>query len=229
MIDTLTRIETPEGVELEFSPAGPAPRALAWLLDALIRLSADAVLAAVFALFGRAGNGLFLIALFLMEWGYPVVFEVFNHGQTPGKKALGLKVLREDGAPVGWSRSMTRSLLTAVDFLPFGYGAGLTAMVLGKHFQRLGDMAAGTLVVHVAPRRRASRADAAPPGPPQPLPFPLTLPEQRAIMGFSERAPLLTRGRAEELADLLEPLTRARGSEGVRRLLTLARDLRGGS
>ena len=225
MIDTLCAVETPEGVELEFSPAGPVPRALAWIVDAGIRCALYLALASALHGLGRVGLGLTLLVLFLLEWFYPVGFEVMGGGQTPGKKLLGLRVLRADGAPVGWSRSTVRSLLAFADFLPFGFAAGLTAMLLGRRCQRLGDLAAGTLVVHVEPRQahQAAQGGAETLAPP----FPLTLPEQRAIMGFSERAPGLTLERARELADLLEPLTGASGDEGVRRLHAMARNLRG--
>lgn len=227
MIDTLCAVETPEGVELVFSPAGPVPRALAWLADLGIRAAVYLGLLTALAPLGRLGTGPALVALFLMEWFYPVGFEVLGGGQTPGKRLLGLRVLRADGAPVDWTRSTVRSLLAVVDFLPLGYCAGLLAMVLGPRCQRLGDLAAGTVVVHVEP--------AAPAAPPQPgaagealaPPFPLTLPEQQAVMGFSERVPGLTPERARELADLLEPLTGAQGEEGMRRLHALARTLRG--
>jgi uncharacterized RDD family membrane protein YckC len=228
MIDTRTAVETPEGVELAFSPAGPAARALAYAMDLAIRGVAYLVLAILLAFLGRAGQGLFLIALFLLEWFYPVAFEVLADGQTPGKRLLGLRVLRADGAPIGWSRSTVRSLLSFVDFLPFGFAAGLvTTLVTGRH-QRLGDLAAGTVVVHLDPLAAAARgidpADAAP----FPLPAePLSLVEQQAVMGFAERAPGLTGARARELADLLEPLTGARGDQGVARLQALARTLRG--
>jgi uncharacterized RDD family membrane protein YckC len=225
MIDTLCAVETPEGVELEFSPAGPVPRALAWVVDAGIRCAIYLALASALHGLGRVGLGLTLLVLFLLEWFYPVGFEVLAGGQTPGKKLLGLRVLRADGAPVGWSRSTVRSLLAFADFLPFGFAAGLTAMFLGPRCQRLGDLAAGTLVVHLEPLQ------AFPPAPAGaetlPPPFPLTLQEQQAIMGFAERAPGLTLERARELADLLEPLTGARGDEGVRRLHAMARALRG--
>jgi len=225
MIDTLCAVETPEGVELEFSPAGPAPRALAWLADLGIRVVLYAGLASLLGLLGRAGRGVLLLGLFLLEWFYPVGFEVLARGQTPGKKLVGLRVLRADGAPVGWSRSSVRSLLAFADFLPFCFAFGLCAMFLGRRFQRLGDLAAGTVVVHVEPPPPRPAPDtgegALPP------PFPLTLPEQRAVLGFSERAPGLSPERAQELSDLLEPLTGARGDEGVRRLHALARGLRG--
>lgn len=226
MIDTLCAVETPEGVELEFSPAGPVPRALAWMVDAGIRAAVYLALASVLAGLGQVGMGLLLVVLFLLEWFYPVGFEVLARGQTPGKKLLGLRVLRADGAPVGWSRSTVRSLLAFVDFMPFGFAAGLAAMLLGKRCQRLGDLAAGTVVVHLAPAPAAARA-AMGADPALAPPFPLTLPEQRAIMGFSERAPGLTPERARELADLLEPLTGAPGDAGVRRLHAMARNLRG--
>jgi len=227
MIDTRVAVETPEGVELEFSPAGPAPRALAWMADAGIRTVAYLGLASALGGLGRVGEGVLLVSVFLLEWFYPVAFEVLGHGQTPGKRLLGLRVQRADGAPVGWSRSSARSLLAFADFLPFGFAAGLVAMLLGRRFQRLGDLAADTLVVHLEP------ADPDPPRPgpepPEPLPappFPLSLAEQRALLGFAERAPRLTRERAAELADLLEPLTGARGDQGVRRIQAMALGLK---
>jgi uncharacterized RDD family membrane protein YckC len=233
MIDTLCAVETPEGVELEFSPAGPVPRALAWIVDGGIRWAAYLALASALSGLGRVGLGILLVLLFLLEWFYPVAFEVLAKGQTPGKKLLGLRVLRADGAPVGWSRSTVRSLLAFADFLPFGFAAGLIAMLLGRRCQRLGDLAAGTVVVHLALERQGgARPEAAAPiaaagEPPLPPPFPLSPPEQRAVMGFAERAPGLTPERARELADLLEPLTGARGDAGMRRLHAMARSLRG--
>jgi len=226
MIDTLCAVETPEGVELEFSPAGPVPRALAWLADAGIRAGLYLTLATLLHGLGELGTGLLLILLFLLEWFYPVAFEVLARGQTPGKKLMGLRVLRADGAPVGWSRSTARSLLAFADFLPFGFAAGLTSVLVSRRSQRLGDLAAGTVVVHLAPAPRQIQPG---PGASEALapPFPLSLPEQRAIMGFAERAPGLTPERARELADLLEPLTGAEGDEGVRRLQAMARGLRG--
>lgn len=232
MIDTRRAVETPEGVELAFSPAGPVPRALAWLADLCIRAAVYLSLASVLALLGRTGLGLLLVAMFLLEWFYPVAFEVLAGGQTPGKRMLGLRVLRADGAPVGWSRSMVRSLLATVDFLPAGYAAGLVAMIVNRRCQRLGDLAAGTVVVHAEAAARPGPAPAGPAGTAAPEaalapPWPLTLPEQRALIGFAERAPALTPERARELADLLEPLTGARGEAGVERLRAMARHLRG--
>lgn len=225
MIDTLVRVETPEGVELELSPAGPLPRLLAWLLDLVIRIAAYGALGSLLTLLGRTGLGILLVLLFVLEWGYPVGFELLNKGQTPGKRALGLKVVMEDGTPVTASASMVRSLIMTVDFLPFFYGTGLVAMAVGREFRRLGDLAAGTRVVHAPARSTRSRPLAA--GPVAMPPFPLALEEQRAILDFAERVGQLTSARAEELAALLEPVTGATGPEGVAQVMALARGLRG--
>ena len=147
MIDTRCAVETPEGVELEYSPAGPAPRTMAWFADAVLRGLLYLAVAPFLGFLGRMGIGLILIFMFLLEWFYPVAFEVLNRGQTPGKKMMNLRVLRTDGAPVGWTHASIRSLLAFADFLPFGFVTGLTAIFLSRKAQRLGDLAAGTVVV----------------------------------------------------------------------------------
>ena len=225
MIDTVRTVETPEGIALELRPAGPVPRALAWALDLGIRLAIYLSAGMVAAFLGRAGVGLMAILVFLLEWFYPVLFEVLWEGRSPGKRVMGLQVLMEDGRPEGWAPAMLRSLLMFVDFLPFFYGAGLTAMLAGKEGRRIGDLAAGTLVVHALPPPSAGRP--VPSARPALPPVPLSLEEQRAIAAFAERAPALTPERASELADILEPLTHARGAEGVHRLQAMAAAIRG--
>src|SRR5579862_5266781 len=111
MLDTLRSVETPEGIELELPVAGPVPRFLAWLLDFAIRLAVYVAAFTVLAIAGVAGLGAGMILGFLVEWFYPVLFEVFWNGQTPGKRALGLRVLSDDGTPEGWRAAMLRSLV----------------------------------------------------------------------------------------------------------------------
>ena len=82
-------------------------------------------------------------------------------GQTPGKRLFGLAVLNDDGTPVRWPGALTRNLLRAVDFLPFLYGVGLIAMLLNRDFKRLGDLAAGTVVVYQAEKVEADARDPA--------------------------------------------------------------------
>ena len=87
------------------------------------------------------------IVVFALFWGYYIAFEVTTSGQTFGKLALGLRVIKEGGYPIGFADSAIRNLVRIVDFLPFFYGVGLICMLISKKWQRLGDLAAGTLVI----------------------------------------------------------------------------------
>jgi uncharacterized RDD family membrane protein YckC len=199
-LDTVHTFETPEGVELGLRVAGPLPRALAWTIDALIRYGALMVFSiALIPLGDGVGGGLFLIALFLVEWLYPVLFEV-RRGATPGKKMMGLTVVHDNGTPIGWPASMIRNLLRVIDFFPLLYGAGLLSMLINRQFKRLGDLAAGTLVVYVEQARRSNPDIHAEP---QPLPVPLAVEEQRALLDFAERSSSLAPARIEELAEII--------------------------
>ena len=146
-LDTTCLIETPEGVDLEVVPAGPVVRMAAYLADLGIRLLVLVFVGAIAAVAGAFGQGLTLLVYFALEWLYPVLFETLRNGQTPGKKLMGLRVIRDDGTPVGWGDSALRNLLRTADFLPVGYALGLCTMLVSGRFQRLGDLAAGTLVV----------------------------------------------------------------------------------
>ena len=226
MIDTVRTVETPEGIALELRPAGPVARAMAWALDMGIRIAIYMAAGIGLAFLGKAGMGILAILIFLLEWFYPVLFEVLWEGRTPGKRALGLQVLMEDGTPVGWGPSLLRSLLMFVDFLPVLYGTGLAAMLWGREGRRIGDLAAGTVVVHVLPAPGPSKHASSSLRPMLP-PVPLSLDEQRAIVAFAERIPVLTPERAEELAGFVEALTGTQGSDGVLRLQAMAAAIRG--
>lgn len=224
MIDTWREVVTPEGVALRLPAAGPVPRALAWLLDLLVRVAMLVAAAFLLGLLGGFGDGLYLVAAFLLFWGYPIAFEVLWRGQTPGKRVLGLRVVAGDGAPVGWLPAIVRNLLRTVDMLPFGYAAGLVACLCDRDSRRLGDLVADTVVVHVPPRiveRPVPEVPALAPG------QPLQAHEQAAIVAFGERAGRLGPARQQELAGLLQPLTGAAGHEGVLRLYGIANALLG--
>ncbi|MCD9029511.1 RDD family protein [Luteimonas sp. BDR2-5] len=224
MLDTVREVHTPEGVALQLPAAGPVPRAVAWLIDLLLRGAILTVGAVVLGMVGRFGSGLNLILVFVIVWAYPVVFEARFGGQTPGKRAMSLRVVAADGAPIGWMASLVRNLMRTVDMLPFGYGAGLVASFADPWSRRLGDMVAGTLVIH-APRERirlqALEVVAQAPA------VPLRAQEQAAVIAFAERAHTLTPERQQELADLVAPVTHARGERGVARLLGIANWLLG--
>lgn len=214
-LDTVHTFETPEGVDLGLRVAGPLPRALAWVLDALIRYTALFALSMLLMPLAGLGVGAFLILLFLMEWFYPVLFEV-TRGATPGKKAMGLTVVHDNGTPIGWPAAMIRNLLRVIDFFPLFYGAGVASMLINRQFKRLGDLAAGTLVVYVEQARRSEAPIAATP---RPLPVPLAVEEQRALLDFAERSTTLAPGRVEELAEII---SEERGPAAVQTVLGYA-------
>lgn len=224
MLDTYREVVTPEGVALHLPAAGPVPRALAWGIDLAIRLGILLLISMVLRLMGAVGQGLYLVAFFLVLWAYPIVLEAMWNGQTPGKKALSLRVVSADGAPLGWLAAITRNLLRSVDMLPFGYAAGLTASLADPHGRRLGDMVARTLVVHDLQERSYV---AAPINAVVAPALPLRPEEQMAVVAFGERAPQLAAERQMELADIAEPLTGARGQAGVLRLFGMANWLMG--
>ncbi len=225
MLDTARHVPTPEGIELSLRLAGPTARALAWLIDLVVRLAALAVLGMLLGILGKFGAGLMLIIWFALEWFYPVAFEVWAAGATPGKRSLGLTVLHDDGTPVRLPASITRNLLRAVDFMPVLYGFGLVSMLLSRDFKRLGDIAAGTVVVY---REAAVQHAAVPHAPPVPPPLALPLSEQRAILDLATRSSSLTAERAEELAALVPHLTSGRrNAAALERLIAIANYLIG--
>lgn len=224
--DTTRVVETPEGCLLTLRVAGPHARARAWLLDLCVRAVAYIVVAGALTLLGGFGLGLLLIAVFGLEWGYPIWFELRSDGQTPGKRMCGLVVVHDDGTPVRATASVVRNLLRAVDFLPVGYVVGAIAMLVQGGGRRLGDLAAGTLVVHVDATARAAASVEATQA--EPLRVALTPAERRAVVDFAMRQSRLTPARAEELAQLATPLvTHVPSGQAAAHLRRLARTIAG--
>ncbi len=223
MIDTRYQIETPEGIDLQAQLAGPSPRALAFLIDISIRI---AVYIAASIIFGVAGwaYGFFLVFLFLLEWFYPVFFEVLYKGQTPGKQIMELVVVNDDLTPVTWHGSIIRNLLRTADILPMMYLFGLSSMLISQRFQRLGDMAAGTLVIHKTPPPKPAELPNSPPTAPKQA---LELDDQTAIVNYTERHNQLTDSRKQELANILTPMHGFKDQKAVNYLQGLGRWLLG--
>ncbi|MCU7906049.1 MAG: RDD family protein [Candidatus Thiodiazotropha sp. (ex Epidulcina cf. delphinae)] len=217
-LDTVRRYEIPEGVLLDFRLAGPVVRACAWAIDAALRGLLYLILALLMALFGGVGTALMLIGFFLIEWFYPVVFEIYN-GATPGKRAMGILVIQDNGTPVTPSASVIRNLLRAADFLPFLYAAGLVTMLINREFKRLGDLAAGTLVVY---RDRQQERIQPPVSATSKPPVELSEDEQLTLLAFAERGETLSIGRRRELAELLSDQTGLRGGDAVEALYAYA-------
>lgn len=225
MLDTYRKLETPENIDLDIQVAGPLVRCLAFTIDSLIRTAVQIALLIALALLGKVGMALWLISTFVLEWFYPVLFEVLNNGQTPGKKAMGIAVVNDDSTPVSWSASIVRNFLRIVDFLPIGYIAGLISMIMNQDFKRIGDLAAGTIVIFREKQQTAPQWPASDSAPP---PVALNLKQQRAILSFVERRNTLTQERQEELANHLQPVFHHNNQEAVDHILRVATWLRGG-
>lgn len=225
-------IATPEGIHLDVTLAGLGSRFVAFLVDQFIQWSivfAFAIAVAVGAsgvdsdLEGTAGTlagALFIVVLFLSQFGYPVLFEAMASGRTPGKRVAGLRVVEVGGRPIGFRAAVIRSVVRIVDALPGLYLVGIVAILASKRNQRLGDMAAGTIVV--LERTGGRRSKKPPPAWMQPKtlaePSPetatwdvsgVTLDELATVRRFLERRSTLTpeaRSRlAAELAVRLGP------------------------
>jgi len=200
-LDTRLLAETPEGIAILLRPAGVVPRGLAYALDFFIRFIAFAIAATFLARVKGLGTGLMLVTYFGLEWIYPIVFELLPGAATPGKRAMGLLVMMDTGLPVTPSASVTRNLLRVADFMPFMFAFGMVSMLLRHDFKRLGDIVAGTVVVHADQVRLAGALPEAQPLAPR---VPLTRAQQVAILHLAGRARRLTSERLDELATLAD-------------------------
>lgn len=161
--DQLT-IDTPEQVSLRFPVAGIGSRFLAVFADTVLQVLVYLAVMLIFTLIvyaapktaagqlSRSGEkwliALIIIIHFLIYWGYFALFEAFKNGQTPGKILFKLRVIQDSGRQITFFESMTRNLIRVVDLIPGFYLAGVVTMLCNRQHKRLGDLAAGTLVVH---------------------------------------------------------------------------------
>ena len=152
-------IETPELVAIDMPVAGIGSRFVAILVDYLIWTVAIIAIVVVIALvdpglysFSKVGEkwatAISIAIPFLLFWGYFTLFEAFWDGRTPGKRIAKIRVIQRSGRGIGLFESMTRNLLRVVDQFPFIYAVGVVSIFLTRDHQRLGDLAAGTLVIH---------------------------------------------------------------------------------
>ena len=166
-------IPTPERVTFQYPIAGIGSRFLAQALDMLILVVILTVVGIGGAAFGAVfHNAQLAILIWLLLWlvvilGYFLVLEAVSGGQTPGKRALRLRVVGDQGEPIRFSQAAIRNLVRIVDFLPFFYGLGLVTLFVNGRGKRLGDLAAGTIVVRE--RERVSLYDLAATPAPQAL------------------------------------------------------------
>jgi uncharacterized RDD family membrane protein YckC len=214
-----TRIATPEGVELELVLAGLASRFMAEIVDAaLIVLIVLALIAVAAIAGGTAGLVIFSVAvggLMLISVVYHVAFEVLAAGRTPGHRVNGLRVVMDGGEPVGLRASAVRNLVRLLEGPPLFYAPAVVSILATRRNQRLGDLAAGTLVVREPrpprPPRRRRRGRTQEPAALDPRlrladwdVSAITQEELAAVRSFLARrdafAPAARRGLARELA-----------------------------
>lgn len=161
-------IVTPEQVELKFELAGLGSRFVALLTDSLIQgLVTFAVSMILFAVpdIGPAWMNtmspwviaIYMLLLFALWGGYFLFFEAFWNGQTPGKKSIGIRVIRDSGHPVDFRSALLRNMMRLVDSLPGMYGVGMLSIFLSPQYRRLGDYVAGTLVVKTQQKPKAAK------------------------------------------------------------------------
>ena len=148
-LDDRVTIATPEGIELELILAGVGSRFAATLLDVVVQLGAIFALAIVLGPLGSSGYvvAVYLVAVFVILFAYDIVLETWNRGRTIGKLAAGLRVVRVGGEAEGFLTAAVRNFLRIVDFLPAFYVVGVVSILATRQNQRLGDLAAGTIVV----------------------------------------------------------------------------------
>jgi uncharacterized RDD family membrane protein YckC len=234
LIDTVVSIETPEHIVFQHRVAGPARRAMAHLVDLVLCYGAVFVVGIIvlIAALGassigaaiddalKLGVGLLLVLLFAAQWVWFAVWETLR-GDTPGKRAFGLRVVTTSGRPIGFAQAALRNVLRAADLLPTAYVAGVVAMAISPRFQRIGDLVAGTLVVADAKVTRTQQRFALWP-PPYPhelaaLPGEVVLDaeERAAVELFLRRVGTLGTAREQELAAMIvERFARRHGFQG---------------
>ena len=187
-LDDYLHIDTPENVAFGYEVAGIGSRFLAALVDTLLIVILQVIVNVTLLLLVAAFldfrlddlNGLpsgwawvaaaFGLVAFAFLWGYYIFFELLWNGQSPGKRMVGLRVLRANGAPITLAESLIRNLVRLIDFLPMYYGVGVVTMFIDSKSRRLGDLAAGTLVVRERARITLESLASPLPTPPQPAP-----------------------------------------------------------
>ena len=209
--DSSLGVQTPEGIEFVLYPAGLYIRACAWAIDGFIQGTLMLTIIITAGIFSQVlGFWFSLILLFVLDWFYHTAFEVLNKGQSPGKRIMGIRVVRGDGSPVNPGASFLRNLLRFADTFMFLYLIALICMLVSAGWRRLGDWVGDTLVVYTsyarAPGRFSAPALRRPSLPwladiPMAYPSrPLDYEEKQAVLSFARRYPLLGKARADEIA-----------------------------
>jgi uncharacterized RDD family membrane protein YckC len=238
-IDGQYTLETPENVEVDFELAGPGSRFCAMMIDSLMMVLIVLLIAGLLLAlnvtflgnlqraFGPTGNrlgdwltwvnALAILLLFGILFGYYVFFEAIMRGQTPGKRSMKIRVIREDGTPAGAMDIVVRNLVRMIDALPAFYGLGGVVMFFHPMHKRLGDLAAGTIVIkereldyRALPDKKYTMA----PAMAEVANSELTAEERRLVTGFLQRrVELLPEARGQLAQRLARPLFEKYGGQ----------------
>ncbi|MFZ3587769.1 RDD family protein [Bacillus sp. DJP31] len=166
-------IKTPEFVSIQFQPAGLGSRASAFIIDSLLLLVINVliIVGLIFSLnaqslilfwaeMGSVPVAIAIIAIFILNWGYFFAFEFFSGGRTLGKKWMGLRVIQDNGHSLTLLSSFIRNLLRIIDSLPASYFLGMIMIFFHSKHKRIGDLVAGTIVVHERKEKRKKKQSA---------------------------------------------------------------------
>ena len=247
-LDTLQTNEIAEGVEIKLRVAGPTIRVFAWLIDLWIMVIAFIIISVALSMLVLVSeeiyDGLLMLVGFALTWIYGTAMEASRAGATLGKLMFGLRVVQSSGAPLTWRHSIIRNILRVADCMPLcgvvlfemiplifiTHLFGLFTCMSTRNFQRLGDLAADTVVIYKdkrvdpallkMPLMHAQQANPVVPT------CPLTREEQEAIIKFADRVIDWSPERQAELADHAQVLTNHKGPQGVVRLLGIAKWIR---
>lgn len=154
-LDDRVTVAGAEGIDLDLVLAGVGSRGAAFLVDLLLQVVVLAAVTAAAGAAGVVGPAVVAVAVFLIFLGYPILAEAFAGGRTVGKAALGISVVSVDGTAETFLAATIRNVVRLVDSLPGVYLVGIIAVLATSRNQRVGDLAAGTLVVH-RPRAMAA-------------------------------------------------------------------------
>ncbi len=224
-LDNRKEIELAEGISVYLYPAGLVPRLIARLIDIVIQSLAYSIVAIPLSIIGgtlgaEVQQGIYLLIAFGVYWFYDPLFELSKNPATPGKRFMKLRVVQISGAPTVFRTSFLRALLWPIDLFPAGL-LGIGAVLSTQYSQRLGDLAAGTLVIHTMeiaePEIEEIPVDAMRPS------MPLKREEQVAFIEFARRFSKLSEARQLEVTRCFEGMAGKSGLEyalGVSRWLT---------
>lgn len=236
-LDTSIEIVTPENISFQYEVVGPFRRLPAFILDlsirAIIVLTVGFAMAMLGWFVGSGGIAVMLVLWFVLEWFYGGIFETYMNGQTPGKRTMGIRVVSTGGHPINGVQAVMRNILRGVDMMPIiplsalnenlgiltipTFAIGLVCQMSNPRFQRLGDIACGTMVVVDERRRRPIARMLAEPrvvalAEQIPVGFPIDRQLHKALAAYVERRPRISSARRRDIArHLAAPLVKRFG------------------